>query len=343
MTQKNTEVAGMDTYFIPVRQARKGLTQNGQRGVTLQSNESTEMVGNKKLIGSISRGARQESMSEEIRVSNRFGGLNVEKDMEEQVEESGNREENKENENTTNIVSGGASKEIGKEFSFGKNGNRWNQQPARLGPKDKKISNRRGLNPSKTKLRNVGSMCGLVFGPISGESGLSARGKRLRVEKENVGRPGGVFAGDGELDRKEKNSGHRGVTLRSNESREMVGNKTLIGSKSRGARQESMSEEIRVSNRFGGLNVEEDMEEQVEESGNREENKENENTTNIVSGGASKETGREFSFGKNGNRGNQQPARLGPKDKKISNMRGPNPSKTKLRNVGPMRGLEMGS
>jgi len=147
-------------------------------------------------------------MSEEIRVSNRFGGLNVEEDMEEQVEESGNREENKENENTTNIVSGGASKETGKEFSFGKNGNRGNQQPARLGPKDKKISNIRGSNPSKTKLRNVGPMCGLVFGPISGESGLSARGKRLRVEKENVGRPGGVFAGDGELDRNEKNSGH---------------------------------------------------------------------------------------------------------------------------------------
>ena len=128
--------------------------------------------------------------------------------MEEQVEESGNREENKENENTTNIVSGGASKETGKEFSFGKNGNRGNQQPARLGPKDKKISNIRGSNPSKTKLRNVGPMCGLVFGPISGESGLSARGKRLRVEKENVGRPGGVFAGDGELDINEKNSGH---------------------------------------------------------------------------------------------------------------------------------------
>jgi len=208
MTQKNTEVGGMDTDFISVRQARKGLTQNGQRGVTLRSNESREMVGNKTLIGSKSRGARQESMSEEIRVSNRFGGLNVEEDMEEQVEESGNREENKENENTTNIVSGGASKETGKEFSFGKNGNRGNQQPARLGPKDKKISNIRGSNPSKTKLRNVGPMCGLVFGPISGESGLSARGKRLRVEKENVGRPGGVFAGDGELDRNEKNCGH---------------------------------------------------------------------------------------------------------------------------------------
>ncbi|KAF3559403.1 hypothetical protein F2Q69_00015751 [Brassica cretica] len=208
MTQKNTEVAGMNTDFIPVRQARKGLTQNGQRGVTLRSNESREMVGNKTLIGSKSRGARQQSMSEEIRVLNRFGGLNVEEDMEEQVEESGNREENKENENTTNIVSGGASKETGKEFSFGENGNRGNQQPARLSPKDKKISNMRGPNPSKTKLRNVGPMRDLVFGPISGESGLSARGKRLRVEKENVGQPGGVFVGDGELDRNEKNYGH---------------------------------------------------------------------------------------------------------------------------------------
>lgn len=76
-----------------------------------------------------------------------------------------------------------------------------------MGLKDKKISNMRGPNPPKTKLKNVGPMRGLVFGPISGESGMSARGKRLRVEKGNVGRPGGVFAGDGELDKNEKNSG----------------------------------------------------------------------------------------------------------------------------------------
>lgn len=121
-SQKNTEVAGMDTDFIPVRQARKEPTQIGQRGVTLRSNESREMVGSKMLIGGKSRGAHQASMSKEIRVSNRFGELNVEEDMEKEVEESGNQEENKENEDTTNIVSGGASKVTGKGFSFGNMG-----------------------------------------------------------------------------------------------------------------------------------------------------------------------------------------------------------------------------
>lgn len=29
-------------------------------------------------------------------------------------------------------------------------------------------------------------------------------GKRLRIERESVGRPGGAFAGDGELDENEK-------------------------------------------------------------------------------------------------------------------------------------------
>lgn len=49
-----------------------------------------------------------------------------------------------------------------------------------------------------------------MYGPTRGEIDLSVSGKRLRVEKESVGRPGGAFTGDGELDENEKSSDHAG-------------------------------------------------------------------------------------------------------------------------------------
>lgn len=34
---------------------------------------------------------------------------------------------------------------------------------------------------------------GLVFGPVRGEAGEIAAGKRLRVENDNIGRAGGAY------------------------------------------------------------------------------------------------------------------------------------------------------
>lgn len=40
---------------------------------------------------------------------------------------------------------------------------------------------------------------GLIFGPTKGEKEIVTNGKRLRVEKENVGRAGGAFVNDNEV------------------------------------------------------------------------------------------------------------------------------------------------
>ncbi|KAF3506914.1 hypothetical protein F2Q69_00005544 [Brassica cretica] len=112
-----------------------------------------------------------------------------------------------------NLSSGELSKVHGKAILFGatkkvrpfavteKQGN---QPIIRLGPKEKKASNLRSLKLQKPKLKHVGPTLGLVYGPARGEIELSVSGKRLRIEKESVGRPGGSFAGDGDLDENEK-------------------------------------------------------------------------------------------------------------------------------------------
>lgn len=67
----------------------------------------------------------------------------------------------------------------------------------RGGPSDKWAGGNKKVeaNVSKSKhLKAHRPIRGLVFGPSRGESELSASGKRLRVENEIVGRPGGVFA-----------------------------------------------------------------------------------------------------------------------------------------------------
>lgn len=67
-----------------------------------------------------------------------------------------------------------------------------------------------GPNPLKLKSKHNGPTRGLVFGPTRDEVGLSMSGKRLRVEKENIGRPGGAFAGVGEIEINEKVIDHGG-------------------------------------------------------------------------------------------------------------------------------------
>ena len=46
---------------------------------------------------------------------------------------------------------------------------------------------------SRQKPKQIRPTRGLVYGPINGELALSASGKRLRTEKQSVGRPGGAF------------------------------------------------------------------------------------------------------------------------------------------------------
>lgn len=56
----------------------------------------------------------------------------------------------------------------------------------------------KSLKFQKFKVKYVGFIRGFVYGLVRGEIELSVNGKRLRIERESVGRFGGVFVGDGE-------------------------------------------------------------------------------------------------------------------------------------------------
>ncbi|XP_018460144.1 uncharacterized protein LOC108831073 [Raphanus sativus] len=209
----NTEAKEMDEGFIQGKQARRKPEQMRQAGGSMQSNEGKNMVGSKL------REARNGNAGKEIKVSNRFGSLVEEREKEELIEDTGRIDENKENEDTVNLSSKDLSRVRGKAIAFGHNEKnmqftatekKGSEQVVRLGPKEKKGSTLRGPYFQKSKLKPVGPTRGLIYGPARGELDLSMSGKRLRVEKESLGRPGGAFAGDGESGEREKNSGQAG-------------------------------------------------------------------------------------------------------------------------------------
>ncbi|KAJ4906383.1 Uncharacterized protein Rs2_10041 [Raphanus sativus] len=105
----------MDTEFTQVRQARRKLEQQRSIGGLTQTNVERSVEGRK------TREARKEGVLEEIRVANRFGGLEEEGEMEELVEAGVREEGNKENENIANLSLGGSSKVHGKAMTFGAN------------------------------------------------------------------------------------------------------------------------------------------------------------------------------------------------------------------------------
>lgn len=180
--------------FTQVRHARKKPEQQKDTGSSRGGNDGRGMVGRK------SREVSKVQVLGEIKVSNKFGGLEEEGVMEENVEAAVSAGENKENEKSSNLRSVDSREKNGKMMTFAANGTKSNQISGRMGPKERKGSNGRSPHLQKPNSKYVGPTRGLVFGPTKGEIELSVSGKRLRVEKENVGRPGGVFAGDGDSD-----------------------------------------------------------------------------------------------------------------------------------------------
>ena len=124
----------------------------------------------------------------------------------EELAEVGVRKEgNKENENTGNLNWEGPSRVHEKTMTFVANEKEENQASIRLGPKVKKASNMRSTQSQKPKSKLIGPTRGLVYGPTTEGIDMSASGKRLRVEKESIGRPGGVFTGVSDVEGKERN------------------------------------------------------------------------------------------------------------------------------------------
>ncbi|XP_048596345.1 uncharacterized protein LOC125578102 [Brassica napus] len=203
---ETTEDMRMETEFTKVRSSRKKTEQQIAVGSSVQRIGERDVMGSKIMVGSRPREVRNENVVEKVTVLNRFGGLSEEGVTENPTDDVERDDENKENENSANLSSAISSGVLGKNLSFAAKGVSGNQTLPRCGVKDKASGKIRGPSLLKPKSRNVGPTRGLVFGPTRGETGLSVSGKRLRVENVSVGRPGGVFAGVGELTRDEKDT-----------------------------------------------------------------------------------------------------------------------------------------
>lgn len=180
--QARTEPMATETKFTQVRQARRKPEKQRNTGGSMRNNDGRVMVGKN------AREARKEGVLEEIQVSNRFGGLEEEKEIEKQVEGDVREEEDKENKEISNISSGGSNRGHEKGITFAASGKKGPVDPIRVGQKERKANNSRNPSSLKPKSRSVGPTRGLVYGPIRGEIDMSVNGKRLRVEAESVGR-----------------------------------------------------------------------------------------------------------------------------------------------------------
>lgn len=129
-----------------------------------------------------------------ISLSNKYGSLEMDTDLSVSREVMGSGEENKENQDSN--IENTKDEEIlrGKEsLVFGGRTNLMNL--SKVGHKEKWAGNKKmaeGARGKPKKLSNRPTR-GLIFGPTKGEISLSESGKRLRVEKAEVGRAGGAF------------------------------------------------------------------------------------------------------------------------------------------------------
>ncbi|EOA22883.1 hypothetical protein CARUB_v10003615mg [Capsella rubella] len=152
-------------------------------------------------VGEVDKGgvSHRQSLGNEkvpvVTISNNFGDLEVDMESEGLRQEGDIREENKENEIIPNQNINGDDGVQGKLVVFGMteatkaSGPSGGCKEIRTGPNKNVVGN--GLRPNLPKLAKPTR--GLVFGLVRGELQMSVKGKRLRMDKGTVGRPGGLF------------------------------------------------------------------------------------------------------------------------------------------------------
>ncbi|CAA7042856.1 unnamed protein product [Microthlaspi erraticum] len=158
----------------------------GRREEPVRQNFSFAAKGTKRKAGNVSRVLTRKVDSANIALSNSFGRLGEDLDFQDLRQKQNIGEENKENEDTQNLE-GRETREIqgstrgGKNPKFQKAGK----------PGTYKALGNKGVKPNGAK--SSGPTRGLIFGPTREEVDRLSRGKRLRVESMDLGRPGGSF------------------------------------------------------------------------------------------------------------------------------------------------------
>lgn len=151
--------------------------------------------GTRENLGRNLRDITGSSDSGKIVIENSFGSLEEDTPALESMEGFRWVEENKENTIYLNQHRKGKSMNQGKEGNIFKGLTKGNGL-ARDGPSEKGTGRIKGTEanwPKSKSMRVARPIKGLIFGLVRGELELSESGKRLRIEKESVGRPGGVF------------------------------------------------------------------------------------------------------------------------------------------------------
>ncbi|VVB17507.1 unnamed protein product [Arabis nemorensis] len=171
--------------FVPVRRNGKNSAK-GRRQVVM-----TEERGGGQMENLV-RGSRRGANMANVVTSNRFRGLK--EDTQSLVlRESQVIEANKENIEISNIEASGKRGENGVGIVFGAEGGKMINGPRSDG-RNKKLENGKA-HESQFNRSNSTHMAkpgkGLIFGPARDELALSVNSKRLRVEKDNMGRSGG--------------------------------------------------------------------------------------------------------------------------------------------------------
>lgn len=205
-----SEIVGISTPSVVPRMVNQGNDKSETDGFTEVRRNGRRMEPTKQVVfaagGSSSgqnhgRNLREITVrkdSEIIEISNRYGELDKDNESVEEREDVLLLEENKENNSGMNIAKQGNRFNLkdggnimgsnGKGKVMGKGG--LPQRKADI----KKTNVVNGPKPKQTKV--IRPTRGLIFGPTSKEITLSESGKRLRVEHESLGRPGGVFSTD---------------------------------------------------------------------------------------------------------------------------------------------------
>lgn len=148
-------------------------------------------------------GRNLQEIPENIMVSNKFGGLSEDMVSTEMRKVAISSAGNKENSLMINQSGKGKGIAINKEITgsgiAGKsqNGTKMSNQNSRAyGIRPIKPNENAGQKAKQVRINKPTR--GLVFGPTRGEFELTRSGKRIRVESNSAGRPGGIFGSLGE-------------------------------------------------------------------------------------------------------------------------------------------------
>lgn len=175
-----------------------GFTMVRRRGRRLDSPPSTVVFAAGGSQANLGRNLQEITQRNDIAnttVSNRYGSLDAEGNPPTFMDGLISSDANKENvsafpkvvrkdKGTIQKLEGRSNGPVGKNLRSVKEG------PTERTPSVHRAAERFGPK-SKSKVNRP--MRGLIFGPTKGELGMSESGKRLRVEREGMGRAGGVF------------------------------------------------------------------------------------------------------------------------------------------------------